>query len=66
MIRGWSLCLLLAVILTGCQDKRRNFELSDGKRVTCRVTGHACGVHLYDCTDGNDYYCQTNVKEFKE
>lgn len=58
--------LIMAFMLTSCDDKPQKFILSDGVVVACyRSTRTNCGVMLWDCLDSIRYECQTNVKELK-
>lgn len=61
-----ALCVVgILVYLLVRADPVKNYQLSDRKPVKCRASSGYCGVHLYDCEDFAEYWCQTNVKEVK-
>lgn len=51
--------ILLAVILCGCG--KEEITLSTGEKVHCAWTRDSCGISMYECDDGTERYCQTNV-----
>lgn len=43
------------------KDKIETFEAHDGT-LCKRSYGRYCGVDLYECDNGSEYYCEHNVK----
>lgn len=64
----------LFLFLVGCSEgdlnehfPRQAYELQDGTQVSCRwEEREACGLRLTDCTDGQTYRCETNVRKVSE
>lgn len=47
-------------------DRGARYELSTGEVVQCdRGSVERCGVRLWECSNGQSYYCQENVRELK-
>ena len=62
------IAVFLAIFAIGCSEEdvwpRADFELDSGQVVSCRwIEETNCGVDLWDCADGKEYSCQTNVTE---
>lgn len=59
-----AVVLLLLLVLFKPQHLYHTYALSGQKTVQCenRELEH-CGMYLSHCKDGNEYLCQTNVRE---
>jgi len=45
-----------------CDDKAVSYKLGSGATVSCKgESEYHCGLHLYQCEDKQEYYCQQNV-----
>jgi hypothetical protein len=54
---------LLFIFLLGCSEVH-TFKLNNGEIVFCKDwLPQTCGISLWSCDTGKDYYCQTNVEE---
>jgi hypothetical protein len=62
--------LLFVLLLTGCSGKSnsetellyREFTLINGDVVMCKQSNPInCGVDLWECSNGQEYFCQINV-----
>ncbi len=64
--------ILAALIIPICQGNksdavRKAYRLNDGKLVHCAGISYMnCGVWLYNCEDGIQYNCATNVQELSK
>jgi hypothetical protein len=61
------IALFLMVQLTGCSNTYSTYKLSTGEIVTCKACLlNKCGVSLWNCTNGSEYACLTNVQELPD
>ncbi len=47
------------VLFSGCNETK----IKHDGTVCYKGTTANCGVHLWNCANGSEYYCVTNVKE---
>lgn len=58
--------ILPLLLLLGCEAPQV-YLLQDGSRVICReLWPQSCGALLAGCEDGEEYYCQTNLRTEKK
>jgi hypothetical protein len=62
----WLLGLLLLLgfyLFNSSTYEMATYRLNDGSVVRCKAARFDCGVSLWDCEDGQDRDCMTNVTE---
>lgn len=61
--------LIIILILASCSPNKFNRDIEMhyvyGDTVCREAYYRPCGLSLYNCSDGNEYKCVTNVKEEK-
>jgi len=64
-----KLIIISLFALTACNYEpplapaKKLYQLSDGSMIACGIHYISeCGMTLYQCDDGIEYKCQTNVK----
>lgn len=54
--------LVLMLLFAGCDKASgENYRLASGEVVRCVRYQYSCGLRLWDCSNGREYFCQTNV-----
>lgn len=57
--------LVILFFVSGCMHPEI-YQLQTGEIIECKdVLPEACGLYLGECSNGNEYECQTNVTKLK-
>lgn len=55
--------LLLLLLICSCSEVNNTKEIYFHDNTICRkAIGQYCGAELYECENGKNYYCVTNLK----
>lgn len=54
---------LICLAFVACNVPYKAYILKDGSQVHCKqFLVQECGVYLWKCTTGKEYFCQSNVE----